>query len=278
MTMVGADADRLEAAAAHMRKAADELDAHSAAVGHQLGGLSWLGQLAGAFANLWSSHHKPQLGSTAHFIREAADRLTANAKQQRDASAVSGGAGSRARPSSNTAQAAQTPRAVTSPPSQVAPPAVATSTIEGPQKFTNASIGDVAEREIAQNPAMYRGQNGMNAQGECMVAAARWIKGAGGSWPGGSSPMDAYHSAGAASVAVAAAQRGDVLQKSSSGNPSSWDHVHTMVVLGNNGDGTLRIAESNYDYHGNMRIQERWTPPAPTTDGWGWSAWRFGQV
>jgi surface antigen len=90
MTMVGADADRLEAAAAHMQKAADELDAHSAALGHQLGGLSWLGQLAGAFANLWSSHHKPQLGSTAHFIREAADRLAANAKQQRDASAVSG--------------------------------------------------------------------------------------------------------------------------------------------------------------------------------------------
>jgi hypothetical protein len=92
MSMVGADADRLDAAAVQMRKAADSLDAHSSSLGRLLGGLSWLGQVASAFANMWNSHHRPQLGSTANSIRDAADKLTAQAKQQRDAS-MSGGIG-----------------------------------------------------------------------------------------------------------------------------------------------------------------------------------------
>lgn len=90
MAMVGADPDRLDSAAAHMRLAADSLDEHSTALGRMLGGLSWLGQVASAFANMWNSHHRPQLGSTAHFIREAADKLTAQAKQQREASSAAG--------------------------------------------------------------------------------------------------------------------------------------------------------------------------------------------
>jgi hypothetical protein len=88
--MVGADADRLDAAAATMRRAADELDEHSGALGRLLGGLSWLGQLAGAFLNMWNSNHKPQLHSTASFIRDAAAKLEAQAKQQRSASEMGG--------------------------------------------------------------------------------------------------------------------------------------------------------------------------------------------
>lgn len=271
MPMVGADADALDAAAVKMRKAADELDHHSGSLGKSLGGLSWVGQVASAFANMWNSHHKPHLASTAHFIRDAADKLNAQAKQQRDASGVSAG--------SPGGSLVGQPHLPVQPPGVVKPPAAGVAPrSEGPQKFSNASIGDVAEREIAQNPSLYKGQLGLNKPGECMVAAARWLKGAGGSWPGGDSPLDPYHRAGAASVAVVAAQRGDVLQKASSTDPASWAHVHTMVVLGNNGDGTLRIAESNYDLKGDMRIVDHWAPPAPTSDGWGWSAWRFGQV
>jgi hypothetical protein len=91
MTMVGADADRLDAAAATMRRAADELDEHSGALGRLLGGLSWLGQLAGAFLNMWNSNHKPQLHSTASFIRDAAAKLEAQATQQREASSAQAG-------------------------------------------------------------------------------------------------------------------------------------------------------------------------------------------
>lgn len=38
MSMVGADADHLDAAAVQMRKAADSLDAHSSSLGRLLGG------------------------------------------------------------------------------------------------------------------------------------------------------------------------------------------------------------------------------------------------
>ena len=95
MTMVGADADRLEAAAAQMQRAADELDEHSGSLTRQLGGLSWLGQVAGAFLNMWNGHHNAHLKSTAQFIRDAAAKLIAQAKQQREAS-QSGGSSPRA--------------------------------------------------------------------------------------------------------------------------------------------------------------------------------------
>jgi hypothetical protein len=91
MTMVGADATRLDAAAAQMRRAADDLDAHAGALGRLLDGLSWLGQVASAFLNMWNSNHRPQLNSTAGFIRDAAAKLEAQARQQREASEGSGG-------------------------------------------------------------------------------------------------------------------------------------------------------------------------------------------
>jgi hypothetical protein len=90
MTMVGADADRLEAAAAQMQRAADALDEHSGSLTRQLGGLSWLGQVAGAFLNMWNGHHNAHLKSTAQFIRDAAAKLIAQAQQQRDASQPAG--------------------------------------------------------------------------------------------------------------------------------------------------------------------------------------------
>jgi uncharacterized protein YukE len=90
MAMVGANAEELEAAAAKMRHAADELDVHSAALGRTLGGLAWIGQLASAFVNMWNSKHNAQLGSTARFIRDAADKLEAQARQQRDTSSADG--------------------------------------------------------------------------------------------------------------------------------------------------------------------------------------------
>jgi uncharacterized protein YukE len=86
MSMIGADAAELEGVASRMRRAADELDAHSRELSRQLGGLGWLGRLAGGFLAAWNGQHQPHIGSTAAFIREAADRLALNANQQREAS------------------------------------------------------------------------------------------------------------------------------------------------------------------------------------------------
>lgn len=151
--------------------------------------------------------------------------------------------------------------------------------IEGPQQFANSAVADMAETEIGLDDLKdnrYHGQGGTNLPGACMVAASRWLKQAGGNWPGGlSDPLVSYRTAGAASVAVGDAQRGDFLQKSIPGD-TTWEKVHTVVVLKNNGDGTFTIAESNWNWNGDSRIVEGWTP-ANDVDAT-WTAWRFGQV
>lgn len=90
MATVGADAEELEKASAGLQRAADQLDEHSRALSRQLDGLSWLGRFASSFLMAWNGQHKPYIGSTAAFIREAAERLAANAQQQREASGSSG--------------------------------------------------------------------------------------------------------------------------------------------------------------------------------------------
>ena len=86
MSMVGADSEQLLAGVARMRTAADELDSHAIELSRTLGSVSWLGQIANNFVNMWNSGHKRNLGTTAKFIREAADRLQVQANQQIEAS------------------------------------------------------------------------------------------------------------------------------------------------------------------------------------------------
>ncbi|MCW2749870.1 MAG: lipase [Aeromicrobium sp.] len=157
----------------------------------------------------------------------------------------------------------------------VVPP---TPTPQGPQKFNNASVADMAEKEIGPDlkNETYKGQGGTNQPGACMVAASRWLKAAGGSWPGGmSDPLVSYRSAGALSVDVPSARRGDLLQRSIPGDVE-WTSVHTVVVLENHGDGTFKIAESNWDNLGDARIVDGWKPEPKGTATW--TAWQFGQV
>lgn len=90
MSMVGANYEALEAGATRMRQAADELDAHSKGIQGTIGGLSWIGQVATAFVNMWNGGHRRQLASTAVFIREAAKELDSQARQQRYASEKGG--------------------------------------------------------------------------------------------------------------------------------------------------------------------------------------------
>lgn len=86
MSMVGANYEALEAGAAQMRRAADELDAHAKSIQGTIGGLSWFGQVASAFLSLWNGGHRVHLNTTANFIRDAATKLETQARQQRYAS------------------------------------------------------------------------------------------------------------------------------------------------------------------------------------------------
>lgn len=86
MSIVGANYEELEAGAARLKQAADELDAHAKGIQGTIGGLSWFGQVATAFLNMWNGGHRRQLASTAVFIRRAADELAKQATQQRSAS------------------------------------------------------------------------------------------------------------------------------------------------------------------------------------------------
>ena len=94
MTMVGANADALDQAAAVLNAAADQLDADSAKLHRTLRGVSWLGAVATAFMHVFEGDHQPRLHTTANFIRDAARKLNTNARQQRQAS-ISGGGGLR---------------------------------------------------------------------------------------------------------------------------------------------------------------------------------------
>lgn len=90
--MYGADADELDRLAAEFRRAADELDADGGQMTRLLSNVAWVGDVAGRFVGEWTGVRIPQVGLSTRFLREAADRLAANAAEQRQASGAGGGA------------------------------------------------------------------------------------------------------------------------------------------------------------------------------------------
>jgi hypothetical protein len=88
-SMTGADVDELQLASAQLRTAADELDRHARSLTSILMSLSWIGGAASRFHWRWSARHRPQMLSTAAFIRDAAAQLERNADEQRVVSAPS---------------------------------------------------------------------------------------------------------------------------------------------------------------------------------------------
>jgi hypothetical protein len=74
---------------------------------------------------------------------------------------------------------------------------------------------------------------------------------------------------------MAQVQRGDIIQYQDPAAPNTdWNHVHTLVVLGTNSNGSLNIIERNYDLQGSIREVNGWTP-APHA-GWVAQAYRYG--
>ncbi len=92
MSMVGADAEALEALAAHLDGQADALDRSYVQLSRQLGSSPWKGPSADRFRREWTQVHLGQKNLVRNHLREAAEALRHNARQQRDTSRASGGA------------------------------------------------------------------------------------------------------------------------------------------------------------------------------------------
>lgn len=92
--MYGANADSLEHAGVELNAAADELDSSAKQLASTLGSLSWLGQVAVRFMDMWNTRHAAEMQLTSSFLRENAQKLYDQAKQQREASNSMGAGGS----------------------------------------------------------------------------------------------------------------------------------------------------------------------------------------
>lgn len=89
--MYGADADELERIASEFRRTADELDGEGSALTGILNRVAWLGDVATRYLDNWTGVQIPKIGLSTQFLREAADTLERNARDQRETSAGSTG-------------------------------------------------------------------------------------------------------------------------------------------------------------------------------------------
>jgi hypothetical protein len=151
-------------------------------------------------------------------------------------------------------------------------------TARAAQNFDQGRAADIGVSENGtHNPT------GFNQPGECIMSVMRWITGAGGHMAGGG-PYSAYVNSPADLVAtgagavVAQAAKGDVIQYTYNPSRDSYANgVHTVMVVANNGNGTLRIVQSNAPAgSGLVSVVDNWRPAAPAN--FTPYLWRFGQV
>ncbi|MBO1804368.1 lipase [Leucobacter ruminantium] len=137
-----------------------------------------------------------------------------------------------------------------------------------PHHFDVAASIALAESEVGTSRP-----TGWSAPGECIMSAQRWIRAGGGAWGGGGNPVSNYD--GATRLTIADAQPGDIVQYENIESPTSWvTGVHTLMIVGVNGDGTFTIIESNNPGgSGLVSKDEHWTPKPPA--GFQAVVWRF---
>lgn len=92
MTMSGSDPDRLDDAAADLRRSADELDGHVATLQVSLRSVAWVGGVASDFRESWEARGRRRVLACSSQMRERASALATQADEQRTASR--GGTGS----------------------------------------------------------------------------------------------------------------------------------------------------------------------------------------
>jgi hypothetical protein len=88
-SMIGADADSLDALSHELESCASRVRAGSARLSSALGAAPWSGSDADAFRHRWAQDHRPCIAAAASFLDEASSALRRNAEEQRSASAAS---------------------------------------------------------------------------------------------------------------------------------------------------------------------------------------------
>ena len=274
MARLGMDVDSVERIGHGLQTDADALTALTSRIDatvRRLAGV-WDGRDSTEFVGTWWPQHRSSLQQVQDQIRGLGQSALNNASEQRGASDSTGGSpgvGSAGATVSAAAGAKVAAAAGTS-----SPPATpsAAAVVNGPQHVSGASIVAHARAELNTSRP-----TGWNAEGECVKSAQRWVRDAGGSFPGAGGPVSDYVNSGAVPVQLSDVRPGDVLQYTSVKTPDAWvDGVHTVVVGAVNADGTLDIIQSNAPA-GSGKVTEvlQWKPKPPA--GFETRAWRFGQ-
>lgn len=103
---------------------------------------------------------------------------------------------------------------------------------------------------------------GWSQRGECIMSVSHWVKSAGANWGSGGNPVDNYSTA--KRVPLDNLQAGDIIQYINLAQPKEWiSGVHTVLVTGNNWDGTYKIVESNFNAPGLVSKNDKWKPTPP---------------
>lgn len=114
---------------------------------------------------------------------------------------------------------------------------------------------------------------GWSQRGECIVSVSHWLQSAGANWGEGGTPTRNYSTA--KRVPLENLQAGDVIQYINLEQPEEWiKGVHTVLITGNNWDGTYKIVEANNPGgSGLVSKNDSWVPRPPA--GFEAAAFRF---
>jgi hypothetical protein len=274
MTRLGMDVDSVERVGHGLQADADALAALTTKVDAAVRRLTgvWDGRDSTEFVGTWWPQHKSNLQHVQDQIRGLGQSALNNASEQRGASDSTSGSPGIGGAGATAAAAVGTTAAAASGANSQPATAPAAAVVNGPQRVSGASIVARARAELNTSRP-----TGWNAEGECVKSAQRWVRDAGGSFPGAGGPVSDYVNAGAVPVQLTDVRPGDVLQYTSVKTPDSWvGGVHTVVVGAVHPDGTLDIIQSNSPA-GSGKVTEvsQWTPKPPA--GFETRAWRFGQ-
>ncbi|MDA9471295.1 coiled-coil domain-containing protein [Enterococcus sp. 5H] len=128
--------------------------------------------------------------------------------------------------------------------------------------------------QIALNSVGQTNPTGWGQSGECIVAVQNWLNAAGIRFtPGG--PHSGYTQSGAVQVSWSDVQVGDVVQYENSLSPDAWmDGVHTVLVVGVNGNSVQIVESNNPAGSGYVSTTTGWTP-SPYAANFRAVVWRF---
>lgn len=219
----------------------------------------WRGRDSERFSGWWRSEHRLGLANAEESLRGLGRSAHNNAVEQGNASGISG-----------TSSGPNTALSPTVDPSIAHTQNSAPSAVQGPQAYRVDDAIAKATAEVGTTRPV-----GWNQPGECIKSVQRWINDAGGSF-GGGGVVSGYQNSGAVEVGIDSIVKGDVVQYTSTSNPNEFvGGVHTVMIVGVNGDGTYHIVQSNSGSAGLVTEVKNWTPSPPA--GLESRVWRFGQ-